>query len=107
MLGVIRWTTPASDPELDCSPHRCTGANFPASLSGRPGLPVIMAGSIQPRIVSDPAIHHGEPCIRGTRISVAIIVGSLADVTIEELLAHDLQITREDVRAALQFAAAA
>ena len=27
----------------------------------------------------DPEIHHGEPCINGTRIPVSIIVGSVAD----------------------------
>ena len=31
------------------------------------------------RITSDPAIHHGEPVIRGTRVSVSVIVGSIAD----------------------------
>ena len=57
------------------------------------------------RIVSDPGVHHGEPCIRGTRIAVSLIVGSLADLTIDELLDDYPQLTREDVRAALQFAA--
>jgi ATP-dependent Lon protease len=31
------------------------------------------------RILIDPDIHHGEPCVRGTRIPVSMIVGSLAD----------------------------
>jgi hypothetical protein len=31
------------------------------------------------RIVIDPAIHHGEPCIKGTRVPVSVIVGSIAD----------------------------
>lgn len=26
-----------------------------------------------------PDLHHGDPCIRGTRIPVAVVVGSLAD----------------------------
>ena len=30
------------------------------------------------RIVVDPAICHGKPVIRGTRVPVAIVVGSLA-----------------------------
>ncbi|MGC9333568.1 MAG: DUF433 domain-containing protein [Anaerolineae bacterium] len=33
----------------------------------------------QERIVIAPALHHGEPCIKVTRIPVATIVGSLAD----------------------------
>lgn len=59
------------------------------------------------RIVCDPAIHHGEPCIQGTRIAVSIIVGSLADLRLEDLLREYPQLTREDVRAALLYAAEA
>lgn len=74
--------------------------------SGRgPVESVHMVTAPPTRIVSDPLIHHGEPCIRGTRISVAVIVGSLADMSLDDLLRAYPQITREDVRAALQFAA--
>lgn len=59
------------------------------------------------RIVCDGAIHHGEPCIRGTRIPVAIVVASLADVSAEDLLREYPQLTMEDIRAALLFAAEA
>lgn len=57
------------------------------------------------RIVCDPLIHHGEPCVKGTRIAVAVIVASLADMSIEALLEQYPQIAREDVQAALLFAA--
>ena len=30
-------------------------------------------------ITTDPDLHHGDPCISGTRIPVATLVGSLAD----------------------------
>jgi uncharacterized protein (DUF433 family) len=54
----------------------------------------------------DPEIHHGEPCIKGTRVPVAIIVGSIADgMTIEEVMDAYPQITPEAVRAALAYAA--
>lgn len=53
------------------------------------------------RIVSDATIHHGEPVIRGTRIAVAVIVSSLTDFTMEELLSQYPQLSREDVQAAL------
>ena len=33
----------------------------------------------QNRVVIAPDIHHGDPCIKGTRIPVTMIVGSLAD----------------------------
>ena len=55
------------------------------------------------RIVIDPKIHHGEPCIRGTRISAAVIVGSLQDFTIDELLQQYPQLVREDINAAIAF----
>lgn len=57
-------------------------------------------------ITIDPAIHHGEPCITGTRISVAIIVGSLADgMTTEEVLEAYPQLSATDIQAALAYAA--
>ena len=59
------------------------------------------------RIVCDPQVHHGEPCIRGTRIAVSVVVASLADLSIDELLAQYPQLTREDVQAALYFASEA
>ncbi len=33
------------------------------------------------RIVCDPELHHGEPCVRGARIPIAILVTSLAAST--------------------------
>jgi uncharacterized protein (DUF433 family) len=54
----------------------------------------------------DPEIHHGEPCIAGTRIPVRMIVGSLADgMTAEQVVAEYPQLHREDVLAALAYAA--
>jgi uncharacterized protein (DUF433 family) len=53
------------------------------------------------RIAIDPAVHHGEPCIKGTRIPVSVIVGSIADGDRpEELLSAYPSLTSEDVRAA-------
>jgi uncharacterized protein (DUF433 family) len=59
------------------------------------------------RIVCEPQIHHGEPCIRGTRVAVAVVVASLADMNIDALLQQFPQLTREDVHAALYYAAEA
>lgn len=59
------------------------------------------------RVSCDPQIHHGEPCIRGTRIAVSIVVASLADLSVDELLKQYPQLTREDVQAALLFASEA
>ena len=57
-------------------------------------------------IVIDPEIHHGEPCIKGTRVPVAILVGSIADgMTIEQVIQEYPQLHREAVQAALAYAA--
>jgi uncharacterized protein (DUF433 family) len=54
----------------------------------------------------EPDLHHGDPCIKGTRIPVAMIVGSLADgMTAEEIREAYSQLTDEDIRAALAYAA--
>jgi uncharacterized protein (DUF433 family) len=58
------------------------------------------------RIVANPRIHAGDPCVKGTRIPVSIIVGSLADgMTPEEIIAQYPQLTPDDIRAALSYAA--
>lgn len=58
------------------------------------------------RIVSDPEILVGKPVIKGTRISVELIIGWLASGwTFEQLLESYPHIAREDILAALAFAA--
>jgi uncharacterized protein (DUF433 family) len=60
------------------------------------------------RISADPKIMAGVPCIRGTRIPVATVVGMVAEgLAVEEILADYPQLSAEDVREALKFAAAA
>lgn len=57
-------------------------------------------------ITVDPDLHHGDPCITGTRIPVATIVGSLADgMTSEEILEAYPQLTPADIHGALAYAA--
>jgi uncharacterized protein (DUF433 family) len=59
------------------------------------------------RISIDPRIHHGKPCIKGTRVPISVIVGSIADGdTPERIIKSWPQLTVEDVEAALRFAAA-
>jgi uncharacterized protein (DUF433 family) len=60
----------------------------------------------QQRITIDPAICHGKPCIRGLRYPVESILEWLAGgMTIDEILADYEDLEREDVMAALSFAA--
>lgn len=61
-----------------------------------------------PRITIDPARMNGQPCIRGTRMTVAAVLGQLAaGRTFENILADYPYLEREDLLAALEFAAAA
>ncbi len=58
------------------------------------------------RIVSNPEILVGKPTIKGTRISVELILGWLAvGWSFEDLLESYPHITREDILAAIAFAA--
>ena len=58
------------------------------------------------RIAVDPAIRFGKPCVRGTRISVGDVLGYLAGGMPEaQILADFPQLTRDDVRACLAYAA--
>jgi uncharacterized protein (DUF433 family) len=60
----------------------------------------------QDHIVIEPDLHHGDPCIKGTRIPVATILGSLADgMTPEEIQAAYPQLTSENIYAVLAYAA--
>jgi uncharacterized protein (DUF433 family) len=65
------------------------------------------ADSWRTRVVCDPDVHHGEPCIKGTRIPVAVIVASLADMDRDALIHEYPQLTVEDIQAALRYAAEA
>lgn len=57
------------------------------------------------RIVVDPKVRHGKPVIKGTRVSVDIILGSLAGGMSVEEVADEYGITRDDVLAAIEYAA--
>ena len=58
------------------------------------------------RITVDPAQMGGLPCIRGMRVTVSTIVGQLAaGRTIDDVLVDYPYLEREDVLAALEYAA--
>ena len=59
------------------------------------------------RISVDPNVCGGKPCVKGTRIYIAILLDALAEgLTPEQLLDHYPQLTLEDIRAVLAYAAA-
>ena len=60
----------------------------------------------QDHITIEPDKRGGQPCIRGMRITVYDVLDYLAsDMTEEEILADFPDLTHEDIRACLAFAA--
>ncbi len=60
----------------------------------------------QDRISVDPNICHGKVCIKGTRIRVTLILDNLAaGETPEAIIKSYPSLTREDIQAAMQYAA--
>ena len=58
------------------------------------------------RITLDPSVMGGKPCIRGLRVTVGTIVGLVAaGKSTDEILALYPYLEREDVSAALEYAA--
>ena len=57
-------------------------------------------------IVIDPEVRFGKPCVRGTRLTVGDVLSYLASgMSEDDVLADFPQLTREDIRACLAFAA--
>lgn len=58
------------------------------------------------RISVDPAVCHGQACIKGTRIMVAVVLDNVAaGVGVDDLLKSYPTLSVEDVQAALEYAA--
>jgi len=60
---------------------------------------------IFPGVSMDPAVRFGKPCLIGTRIDVATVVGTIASGVSIEDVQQEYQLTREQVLAALAYAA--
>jgi len=58
-----------------------------------------------PGISMDPDIRFGKPCLTGTRIDVATIVGAVAAGETVETVAEEYALAIEQVRSALGYAA--
>ena len=58
------------------------------------------------RIVSNPKVMFGKPVVRGTRITVELILRKIAaGMTEAEIVTHHSHLTPEDIRAAVAYAA--
>jgi uncharacterized protein (DUF433 family) len=67
-----------------------------------------MTDALLQRISIDPQVCGGQPCVKGTRIWVSLILDFLADGMSEaELLAEYPQLAHEDVLAAIGYGAEA
>ncbi len=55
------------------------------------------------RVIIDASICHGRPIIRGTRVPVTVLVGSLAAGMTFEEVEREYDVTTDDIRAALRF----
>jgi uncharacterized protein (DUF433 family) len=79
-----------------------------ASQGGLSGITCIFAEVLMevfPGITMDPEIRFGKPCIKGTRIDVATILGQLASGDRIDEIEDDYKLTRDQVMAVLAYAA--
>ncbi len=60
----------------------------------------------QEHITVDPAICHGNACIKGTRVMVSVVMDNLAaGFTIDEIIQSYPSLRRETVQSAIAYAA--
>ncbi len=71
-----------------------------------PSILKLLAMDYRDYITIDPNKRGGKPCVRGLRITVYEVLDYLAsDMTEEEILADFPDLTREDLKACIAFAA--
>jgi uncharacterized protein (DUF433 family) len=66
-----------------------------------------MVIQLAPRIVVDLAVRFGRPVIEGTRVPVETVLAKMAGGMTASEVAGEYELTEEDVRAALHYAALA
>lgn len=65
----------------------------------------MVAGPLLARVVVDPGVCGGQPCVRGTRIPIGVILDSLAEgLTPEQVCDAFPPVTLEDIRGVLAYA---
>ncbi len=76
-------------------------------LLSRPARTIIVTLiDYRDRILINPEIRFGKPCVRGTRITVGDVLSYLASgMTEQQVLVDFSQLTSENIRACLAFAA--
>jgi uncharacterized protein (DUF433 family) len=62
--------------------------------------------SWQDRITVDPLVCHGKACVKDTPVMVSVVLDNLAEnLSADEILASYPSLTREDIEAAIGYAA--
>lgn len=57
------------------------------------------------RIISDPQVLHGKPCIKGTRVPAALVLGYLAAGRDRAAIVREFpDLQAEDIAACLEYA---
>jgi uncharacterized protein (DUF433 family) len=85
---------------LDLTKRR-VGANVAGPLFQLRGFNM---SSLIDRITVDPMVCHGQPCVKGTRVMVWLILNFLANGDkVEDILVAYPGITREDIQACLAY----
>jgi len=80
----------------------CTSFKYPLAIVGI--ACDIMEKDFMKRIVVNPKVMVGKPVIRGTRIAVYEIINRLSQGQTFKEITEDLEITNDDVKAALIYA---
>ena len=65
---------------------------------------IIMEKDFMKRIVVNPRIMVGKPIIKGTRVAVYEVIARVAQGQTFKEITEDLEITKEDIQAALMYA---
>ena len=64
-----------------------------------------MTTQVYPGITMDPGVRFGKPCLAGTRIDVATVVGAIGSGDSVEAVQAAYDLTRDQVLAAVRYAA--
>lgn len=64
-----------------------------------------MTTQIYPGITMDPSVRFGKPCIAGTRVDVATVVGAIGSGEDLEAVQEAYGLSRDQVLAAVRYAA--
>ncbi len=59
---------------------------------------------MEERIVLDPAIQHGKPVVRGTRVPVVRLLAELAEGAAPDEIVREYGVSQEDLAAAIRYA---